>query len=88
MVGIVRGAAAAGGDATLAEWGCRALATLVNSHPANLAAAGAAGGVEAVTAALAAHPGAEKVQERGCLALSNLVARHPHVPRDVDWQKG
>jgi hypothetical protein len=57
--------------------GCYALANLVESHPANTAAAVAAGGIEAVVAALRAHPGAEVAQVHGCDALSGLMVHHP-----------
>jgi hypothetical protein len=37
----------------------------------------AAGGIEAVVAALWEHPGTEAVQGLGCFALTNLVTDHP-----------
>jgi hypothetical protein len=59
--------------------GCYALANLVESHPANTAAAVAAGGIEAVVAAMRAHPGSESVLEGGCDALSELVTNGHHA---------
>eukprot|EP01049_Picozoa_sp_SAG25_P016681 SAG25_NODE_3941_length_923_cov_296.111650_1_plen_229_part_00 len=56
--------------------GCRSLAALMTNHPANQTAVAAAGGIEAVVAALRAHPGAEAVQYMGCCALCLLVANH------------
>jgi len=43
---------------------------------ANQTAVAAVGGIEAVVAALRAHPSVEAVQRSGCLALSSLVDGH------------
>jgi hypothetical protein len=57
LVAAVRGAAGegagAGGDATLAMWGCAALGNLVAGHPANQAAAVRAGAMDLAEAARA-----------------------------------
>eukprot|EP01047_Picozoa_sp_COSAG01_P000523 COSAG01_NODE_10_length_42970_cov_93.010007_19_plen_378_part_00 len=75
-------------DAAVQQWGCRALKELVHtgwlhgkelvaSHPANQTAAAAAGGIEAVVAALRAHPINARVQGSGLLALYHLAHNHP-----------
>jgi hypothetical protein len=52
------------------------MVALILEQRDNRDALAAAGGIEAVLAALRAHPGAANVQERGCLALGNLAASH------------
>jgi hypothetical protein len=55
------------------ERGCWALESLVYSNAENWTRAWAAGGVEAVVAAMRAHASDARVQERGCWALESLV---------------
>eukprot|EP01047_Picozoa_sp_COSAG01_P078874 COSAG01_NODE_14741_length_1414_cov_12.485562_2_plen_152_part_01 len=57
------------------------MTALIQQQLDNQVALAAAGGIEAVVAALQVHPGAANVQEHGCLALGNLTANHavPHV---------
>ena len=50
----------------------RHLRHLMYKHPTNQTAVAAAGGIEAVMAALRAHVGAEAVQQCGCIALRHL----------------
>ena len=54
------------------EHGCRALANLSHSEGSALAIA-AAGGVEAILAAMGSAGASTEVLENGCMALSNLA---------------
>ena len=58
-------------------YGCSALAYLADEHPANQAAAGEAGAVGLVAAAMRGHPENADVQNRCCRALWRLAENHP-----------
>jgi hypothetical protein len=64
-------------DARVQWYGCRTLGGMAAEHPANQAAAGEAGALGLVAAALQGHPADMLVQLNGCRALWCLAENHP-----------